>query len=68
MKHFMKHAFFLLFIHFKWFFFLDLSNLMPGTMQSENVSYDEINDGEIDISVMFNLTTVISEFHKTNSL
>lgn len=68
MKHFMKHAFFLLFIHFKWVFFLDLSNLMPGTMQSENVSYDEINDGEIDISVMFNLTTVISEFHKTNSL
>lgn len=34
-------------------------------MKSENVSSDEINDGEIEITFLkFNLTTVISELHR----
>lgn len=35
---------------FKSVFVLDLLNLVPGTMNSEIVSPDEINDGEIEIT------------------
>lgn len=43
------------FIHiylFKGVFFKDLFNLVPGTMKSENVSSDEINDGETKITLL----------------
>lgn len=34
-------------------------------MKSENVSSDEINDGEIEITFLkFNLTTVIGKLHR----
>lgn len=52
-------------IFYAYFFFLDLSNLVSGTIKSENVSSDEINDGEIEITFLkFNLTTIISELHR----